>query len=497
MAVLLVCNLFCPSCSSEISAHKVPTYRAQEDFQSCAKSNSVDALQISVFSNPDNDFFLMPCTVLDAPQLRDDFYCSLLAYSYTTHSLAVGLSNAVFLWSEKHGVQPMTPIYSSFAYLTSLAFSSTEGGHSILAIGRADGHLALWSLYDPEPRFEAFHPTPIACLSWKPQVTERPSQREGDEAHLVPTENLLVGDEVGDIYYYSVEWSDDEERQHGSWHGAIILLCKISVHSQQICGLAWSPDGNMFASGGNDNACCLFMTEAVLAACSNIGNRRATLAEVEEFVGLDGRRRQRIYPRTERARPIGSTRVKHKWMHGAAVKAIAFCPWQNGLIATGGGSNDRCIHFYHTISGACLATINVAAQVTSLLWSTTRREIAATFGYAQPDHPYRIAVFSWPECRQLVAIPWSGDLRALYAIPYPGTPNNTTSKPSNGEGGIWASGTAEEGCIVIAASDESVKFHEVWSDARRSVVGTKGLLGGSDILEGLEGIDKEGPVTIR
>lgn len=96
---------------------------------------------------------------------------------------------------------------------------------------------------------------------------------------------------------------------------------------------------------------------------------------------------------------------KHRWRHGAAVKAIAFCPWRQGLVATGGGSNDKCIHFYHTTSGAALATISVAAQVTSLIWSTTRREIAATFGYAQPDHPYRIAVFSWPDCRQVAAVP--------------------------------------------------------------------------------------------
>lgn len=87
------------------------------------------------------------------------------------------------------------------------------------------------------------------------------------------------------------------------------------------------------------------------------------------------------------------------------MKAIAFCPWREGLVATGGGSHDKCIHFFHTTSGVALATIAVHAQVTSLIWSTTRREIAATFGYAQPEHPYRIAVFSWPKCRQVAAIP--------------------------------------------------------------------------------------------
>jgi hypothetical protein len=53
--------------------------------------------------------------------------------------------------------------------------------------------------------------------------------------------------------------------------------------------------------------------------------------------------------------------------------------------------------------------------------------------------------------------------------------------------------TTQEGCIVVA-SDETVNFHEVWSADRKATVGGKGLLGGSCILEGLEGIDKEGEI---
>ncbi|KAF7549964.1 hypothetical protein G7Z17_g6026 [Cylindrodendrum hubeiense] len=185
-------------------------------------------------------------------------------------------------------------------------------------------------------------------------------------------------------------------------------------------------------------------------------------------------------------RHLGSGLERHRWVHGAAVKAIAFCPWRRGLIATGGGSNDKCIHFFHTTSGTALATISVSAQVTSLIWSTTRREIAATFGYAQPEHPYRIAIFSWPECKQVAAIPWEGELRALYAIPYPRGPGYRMNQKSGSAG--------QEGCIVVASSDKSVKFHEVWSRERGATVGGRGMLGGSDILEGLEGIDKEGDV---
>ncbi|KAI9852440.1 MAG: hypothetical protein M1838_000760 [Thelocarpon superellum] len=438
-----------------------------------------------------------PFRVLDAPQLRDDFYCSLLAYSATAHSLAVGLNDKVFIWSEMHGVQPLTPVWVAMAYVTSLSFSSTEGGFSILAIGRSDGQIALWSLYDEEPRFEAQQPSPVACLSWRPSVTPRTSERQPGPPCLVPTEELLAGDEAGNVYYYSVEWSPVRERTKTSWHGAMTLLARISVHAQQICGLAWSRDGEMFATGGNDNVCCLFETHNILAPQGQSANQTAEADGEEEVVGEDGVRRRRIIPGRGGSHSIEAGHEKYRWVHGAAVKAIAFCPWQRSLIASGGGSNDRCIHFYHTTSGACLATINVAAQVTSLLWSTHRREIAATFGYAQPEHPYRIAVFTWPECRQVVAIPWLGEMRALYAIAYPGGPNQSNTKASRGEGGTWTSRTTEEGCIVVAGSDESVKFHEVWTESRRGVSGTKGILGGSDILESLEGIEDEAMELIR
>jgi meiosis-specific APC/C activator protein AMA1 len=303
---------------------------------------------------------------------------------------------------------------------------------------------------------------------------------------LVKTEDLVVGDETGNVYYYSVEWPAAWEVACNGWSGSMTLLARISIHTQQICGLSFSSDGSMFATGGNDNLCCLFQTDTVLHDTGDPGDHTE-----EVFIGADGVRRVQQVPGGNGSRQLRSGSEKHRWAHGAAVKAIAFCPWRNGLVATGGGSNDKCIHFFHTTSGACLATISVAAQVTSLIWSTTRREIAATFGYAQPKHPVRIAVFSWPECKEVAAIPWEGEHRALYAIPYPDGPNEShTSR----EGSRGLSRTAKEGCIVVASSDESVKFHEVWTASQKATAGGEGLLGGSEILEGLEGIDKEGEI---
>ncbi|KAI0425161.1 WD40-repeat-containing domain protein [Xylaria sp. FL1042] len=439
-----------------------------------------------------------PFKVLDAPGLRDDFYCSIMDYSRSCNTLAVGLGNLLYGWSEATGVTLLNAGVKDGSWLTSVAFSSETGGKSILAFGRSSGCLSLMSLFDSLlPRFEAQQPAPVACLCWRPTVTMRRSMNTCNSGSMAPTEDLLVGDEMV---------------ARDNWPGAMTLMVRIKVHSQQICGLAWSPTGTDFATGGNDNLCCLFQADKVLEPETERDDTSvADLAETLASTSIAGPSQAAptsssgsssaakspcagegpdyyTMPRNiVRYLPAGSE--KHRWRHAAAVKAIAFCPWREGLIATGGGSNDKCIHFYHTTSGAALATISVAAQVTSLIWSKTRREIAATFGYAQPDHPFRIAVFSWPDCRQVAAVPWEGEHRALYAVAYPGGPSDTYRTKER-----LKSRTAEEGCVVVASSDESVKFHEVWLAGRKTTALGSGVLAGSDILEMEEGIDKEGDV---
>ncbi|XXG98021.1 ubiquitin-like protein atg8 [Hypoxylon texense] len=150
-----------------------------------------------------------PFKVLDAPGLRDDFYCSIMAYSRTCSTLAVGLGNLLYGWSESSGVTLLNAGLKDGSWLTSVAFSSEQGGKSILAFGRSSGLLSLVSLFDSLlPRFEAYHPAPIACLSWRPTVTTRPTRNRRNPGVLVETEDLLVGDDMGDVYYYSVEWPE-------------------------------------------------------------------------------------------------------------------------------------------------------------------------------------------------------------------------------------------------------------------------------------------------
>ncbi|KAK8086083.1 hypothetical protein PG994_001057 [Apiospora phragmitis] len=517
----------------------------------------------------------------------DDYYCSVMVFCPNCDVIAVGLGNFVYGWSETSEVSLLNRGGGDGVWVSSLSFSSEVGFNSILACGRSNGTVSLVSLLDsegadelppvfkPSPRFEAQHPRAVASLSWSPIPTTRPSLNPNNPGVPVQTENLLVGEDVGDVYYYSVEWPSPWEAAEDNWRGSMTLLACIKAHSQQICGLAWSPDGSQFATGGNDNLCCLYNTNTIAesepahdntfsdistfqwsatsdSVLSNdpimdylgirdvvnlvapMRNRRpaptpfpgsnATTASVTPAplrssilsLGHNDRNQPQNLPTAAAQASITLPKMHSRsaalkvWRHQAAVKALAFCPWQPNLLATGGGSTDKMIHFFHTTSGAALATISVSAQVTSLTWSTTRRELAATFGYAQPEHSVRIAIFSWPECTMIGCVKWHGEHRALCAIAYPGGPRGLHSQELT-EGGPSSrtstglmstlysrrrSKSKRDGCLVVAGSDESVKFHEVWgmgAGALSTSLGS-GALGGSDILEMSEGIDKEGEV---
>lgn len=461
---------------------------------------------------------LIVLPVLDAPALRDDYYCSLLAYSDTIQCLAVGLGPHVYLWSESRGMRnipdSLTAPYGS-AHVTSVSFSSREVSSAILAIGRADGRITLWSPLDRDPRFDSEQPAPVSSVCFRPNTVRRQSLRE--PTATVATEELLVGDEVGYVYYYSIEWPTQEQRDLFDWHGSMTLLARLSCHSQQVCGIAWSPNGEFFATGGNDNQLLLFESKKVLQRSAHRPGNAAAPVHVRS--GSSGSSNATVAGQGD-VLTVVPGQEKHVFTLNAAVKAIAFAPWQSTLVAAGGGSNDRCVHFFHTLSGANLATIECHAQVTSLVWSERRKEIAVTFGFAQPEHPYRIAVFAWPSCDMVVRIPWFSEERALFAVAYPRGPscgqrhNGTRANAGDtltreraaigtrldAEGRPWyGKRTREEGCLVVATSDASIKFHEIWAEQRvdggKSVA--SGVLGGSQILEERCSSDVERPAIIR
>ena len=75
--------------------------------------------------------------------------------------------------------------------------------------------------------------------------------------------------------------------------------------------------------------------------------------------------------------------------HQAAVKALAWCPWQKNLLASGGGTADRMIRFWNSSSGTCLNEVDTHSQVCALQWSQHDKELVSSHGYSHNQYALR------------------------------------------------------------------------------------------------------------
>lgn len=145
-------------------------------------------------------------------------------------------------------------------------------------------------------------------------------------------------------------------------------VAELVSHTSEVCGLEWRPDGAQLATGGNDNLVSIWD-----------------------------------------ARSLGAPKFQ-KTNHRAAVKALSWCPWQPNLLATGGGSYDRHIHFWNTTTGARTNSIDTGSQVTSLRWSNHYKEIVSSSGF--PDNS--LSIWSYPTLVRNVEIP-AHETRVLHS----------------------------------------------------------------------------------
>ncbi|XP_010455611.1 PREDICTED: protein FIZZY-RELATED 1-like [Camelina sativa] len=181
-------------------------------------------------------------------------------------------------------------------------------------------------------------------------------------------------------------------------------VSKLKGHKSEVCGLKWSFDNRELASGGNDNK--LFVW--------NQHSKQPVLKYCE---------------------------------HAAAVKAIAWSPHVHGLLASGGGTADRCIRFWNTTTNTHLSCVDTNSQVCNLMWSKNVNELVSTHGYSQNQ----IVVWKYPTMSKLATLT-GHTFRVLYLA---ASPDGQT--------------------IVTGAGDETLRFWNVFpspkSQNRESEIG--------------------------
>jgi cell division cycle protein 20 (cofactor of APC complex) len=112
-------------------------------------------------------------------------------------------------------------------------------------------------------------------------------------------------------------------------------------HFGEICGLSWNQNGWMLASGGNDN----------LVNVWDIRNFKEPVVSLQE--------------------------------HRAAVRALAWCPWKNSLLASGGGSGDMRMLVTNTDTNELTQEIHTSSQVCALAWDDEIKAILTAHGFSK------------------------------------------------------------------------------------------------------------------
>lgn len=219
---------------------------------------------------------------------------------------------------------------------------------SYISIGKDDGHIEIWDI-ETNTKLRTLN-----CDNHQSRVALSAWNR-----HILTTSSR-----AGTIYNSDVRLPSHVTSK---FEGA---------HSAEVCGLEYNKSGQQLASGGNDNLVCIWDI------------RQSTQ-------GID------------KALPLFT-----KTSHTAAVKALSWCPYQSNLLASGGGSNDKSINFWNTISGARVNTIETGSQISSLNWgyaSGTGMEVVATHGFPTNN----ISLFNYPTLQKTGLIQNAHDSRIL------------------------------------------------------------------------------------
>uniref|UniRef100_A0A8C5FTD6 CDC20/Fizzy WD40 domain-containing protein n=1 Tax=Gadus morhua TaxID=8049 RepID=A0A8C5FTD6_GADMO len=268
----------------------------------------------------------VPDRILDAPELRNDFcklmrtpciqYGSLFVPQPTDlnlldwssrNLLAVALHDNVYLWDATRGeITLLMKMEREEDYITSVSWTK-EGNY--LAIGTSDFKVQLWDVENQKRlRSMTSHTARVGSLSWNDHILSSASRS-------------------GHIHHHDVRVANHH-------------IYTLEGHTQEVCGLEWSPDGRYLASGGNDNM-------------------------VYVWPGL------------------GEGSIVHRH-----------------LSVLPEGKLDRHIRVWNVNSGSCISALDTQSQISSLVFAPNYKELVSGHGYAHNN----VVIWKYPSLTKVAEL---------------------------------------------------------------------------------------------
>jgi len=339
-----------------------------------------------------------PERVLDAPKIGNDYYSELLDWSIN-NKVVIALDSVVYIWDATHGTIHTVGKKQEIGNVCSLKWSS-DG--SYLGIGTKTGETQIWDTdknkklrtiiieEDNSTKVDIGNQTKLKNKS-ELETSESNSKQfiKSRVGCLSWNKNILTSAFSNGMLYHN------DVRVKNS------LIQSIQAHEDTICGLKWRSDGEYLASGGNDNLIKLWELKS-------------------------------------------SKPYMVKADHNSAIKAIAWCPWQLNLLATGGGISDKSLRLWNVTTQVNLKTVKTESQITSIIWSNHYTELLTTHGYSTND----INVWKFPTMDCISNIK-AHDSRILYSAL---SPDGQT--------------------VATVASDENLKFWTIFKQQSKRTYNT-------------------------
>ena len=199
--------------------------------------------------------------------------------------------------------------------------------------------------------------------------------------------------------------SRDRQILHRDIRAANDSVARLYSHKQEVCGLKWSFDEQQLSSGGNDNKLMLWN--------------------------------------------LHSTQPVSKFsQHTAAVKAMAWSPHQHGLLVSGGGTADRTIRYWNTLTSEQTHFVDTGSQVCNLVFSKNTKELVSTHGYSLNQ------IILWKDTDYTKVATLTGHtFRVLYLAM---SPDGQT--------------------VVTGAGDETLRFWEMFPDCKNQEQNSRNCL---------------------